>query len=80
MGAPVGDVGRVVHSGIDGAPGVGDGMGPGEVFHQEYPDPVRYALWVISAGAIIASDVPEVIGTALALGPYLIIPRGSGWC
>ena len=36
-------------------------------FREEYPDPVRYALWVISELAIIASDVPEVIGTALAL-------------
>ena len=33
----------------------------------EYPTPVRYALWVVTELAIIASDVPEVIGTALAL-------------
>jgi NRAMP (natural resistance-associated macrophage protein)-like metal ion transporter len=37
------------------------------VMRDEYPAPVRYSLWVLTELAIIASDVPEVIGTALAL-------------
>ena len=32
----------------------------------EYPTPARYSLWIVTELAIIASDVPEVIGTALA--------------
>ena len=47
-------------------------------FREEYPDPVRYALWVISELAIIASDVPEVIGTALALKLIFNIPTWVG--
>ena len=47
-------------------------------FREEYPDPVRYALWVISELAIIASDVPEVIGTALALKLIFNIPTWAG--
>ena len=45
---------------------------------EEYPDPVRYALWVISELGIIASDVPEVIGTALALKLIFSIPTWVG--
>ena len=47
-------------------------------FREEYPDPVRHALWVISELAIIASDVPEVIGTALALKLIFNIPTWVG--
>ena len=47
-------------------------------FREEYPDPVRYALWVISELAIIASDVPEVIGTALAIKLIFNIPTWVG--
>lgn len=37
------------------------------VMRDEYSTPVRYALWIVTELAIVASDVPEVIGTALAL-------------
>ena len=33
----------------------------------EYPKPLRYILWVLSELMIVASDVPEVIGTAFAI-------------
>ena len=33
----------------------------------EYPAALRYILWVISELMIVASDVPEVIGTAFAI-------------
>ena len=33
----------------------------------EYPTPLRYLLWVLSELMIVASDVPEVIGTAFAV-------------
>ena len=44
----------------------------------EYPTPVRYALWVVTELAIIASDVPEVIGTALALKLIFGLPTAVG--
>ena len=47
-------------------------------FRDEYPDPVRYALWIMTELAIIASDVPEVIGTALALKLIFNIPTWVG--
>ena len=44
----------------------------------EYPRPVRLALWVVTELAIIASDVPEVIGTALALKLIFGLPTWIG--
>ena len=44
----------------------------------EYPTPVRYALWVVTEVAIVASDVPEVIGTALALKLIFGLPTVAG--
>ena len=45
---------------------------------EEYPDPTRYALWAMTELAIIASDVPEVIGTALALKLIFGVPTWVG--
>jgi manganese transport protein len=44
----------------------------------EYSNPARYALWFITELAIVASDVPEVIGTALALKLLFGIPTVIG--
>lgn len=44
----------------------------------EYPTLVRYALWFVTELAIIASDVPEVIGTALALKLIFGLPTVIG--
>ena len=32
-----------------------------------YPKPVIYTLWIIAEITVIASDIPEVVGTAIAL-------------
>lgn len=47
-------------------------------FRDEYPNPVRISLWLVTELAIIASDVPEVIGTALALKLIFNIPTWVG--
>ena len=48
------------------------------VMRDEYPTRVRYALWVATELAIVASDIPEVIGTALALKLIFGIPTVWG--
>jgi hypothetical protein len=48
------------------------------VMRDEYSNPARYALWFITELAIVASDVPEVIGTALALKLLFGIPTVIG--
>ena len=49
------------------------------VMRDEYPTRVRYALWVATELAIVASDIPEVIGTALALKLIFGIPTVWVW-
>ena len=48
------------------------------VMRDEYPPRVRYALWVATELAIVASDIPEVIGTALALKLIFGLPTAWG--
>ena len=48
------------------------------VKRDEYPTPARYSLWIVTELAIIASDVPEVIGTALALKLIFGLPTVWG--
>ncbi|XP_058179637.1 metal transporter Nramp7.2-like isoform X1 [Rhododendron vialii] len=43
----------------------------------EYPNPVNYILWIVAEVAVIAADIPEVIGTAFALNILFNIPI---WC
>ncbi|GFY94092.1 natural resistance-associated macrophage protein 1 [Actinidia rufa] len=43
----------------------------------EYPNPVNYCLWILAEVAVIAADIPEVIGTAFALNILFNIPI---WC
>jgi natural resistance-associated macrophage protein 2 len=47
-------------------------------YREEYDKNVVRALWVVSELGIIASDVPEVIGTALALKLIFNIPTVYG--
>ena len=47
-------------------------------FRDEYPKATTVALWACTELAIIASDVPEVIGTALALRLIFGIPTWAG--
>lgn len=48
------------------------------VMRDEYPPAARYSLWIITELAIVASDVPEVIGTALALKLIFGLPTVWG--
>jgi NRAMP (natural resistance-associated macrophage protein)-like metal ion transporter len=34
----------------------------------EYPKPLRVVLWFCTELAVIAADIPEVVGTAIAIG------------
>ncbi|XXQ35639.1 Natural resistance-associated macrophage protein [Plasmodiophora brassicae] len=47
--------------------GVVTGMNLAEICAHEYPGRVRYILWAIAEVTIVASDIPEVVGTAFAL-------------
>eukprot|EP00245_Coleochaete_scutata_P003495 TRINITY_DN1511_c0_g2_i2.p1 TRINITY_DN1511_c0_g2~~TRINITY_DN1511_c0_g2_i2.p1 ORF type:complete len:568 (-),score=102.99 TRINITY_DN1511_c0_g2_i2:532-2235(-) len=47
--------------------GVVTGKHLAEHCRAEYPKHVNHALWVVAELAIVASDIPEVIGTAFAL-------------
>ena len=43
-----------------------------------FPKPVGYVLWVLAEGAIIATDLAEVIGTAIGLNLLFGIPMEIG--
>ncbi|XP_010265996.1 PREDICTED: metal transporter Nramp5-like [Nelumbo nucifera] len=58
--------------------GVATGKHLSEHCKAEYPRPVNYCLWVLAEIAVIAADIPEVIGTAFALNILLNIPIWSG--
>ncbi|KAK9284389.1 hypothetical protein L1049_023560 [Liquidambar formosana] len=44
----------------------------------EYPKFVNYCLWILAEVAVIAADIPEVIGTAFALNLLFKIPIWGG--
>eukprot|EP00898_Chlorokybus_atmophyticus_P008123 jgi/Chlat1/8311/Chrsp78S09214 len=44
----------------------------------EYPPKVNFGLWVLAELAMVASDIPEVIGTAFALHLLVGIPVWAG--
>ena len=43
------------------------GLNLAELCSKEYPRPARLLLWIMVEIAIIASDIQEVIGSALAI-------------
>ncbi|KAF9610789.1 hypothetical protein IFM89_024898 [Coptis chinensis] len=47
--------------------GVSTGRHLSELCKEEYPKYVNYCLWLLAEVAVIAADIPEVIGTAFAL-------------
>ncbi|MED6139387.1 Metal transporter Nramp5, partial [Stylosanthes scabra] len=49
-----------------------------EICKAEYPRLVRYCLWLLAELAVIAADIPEVIGTAFALNILFNIPVWGG--
>ncbi|XP_074300631.1 metal transporter Nramp7.2-like [Silene latifolia] len=58
--------------------GVSTGKHLAEVCKAEYPVVVKYCLWILAEVAVIAADIPEVIGTAFALNILFHIPVWVG--
>ncbi|CAK9313577.1 unnamed protein product [Citrullus colocynthis] len=58
--------------------GVSTGKHLSEVCKAEYPIFVKYCLWLLAEVAVIAADIPEVIGTAFALNILFHIPVWAG--
>ncbi|XVF59119.1 hypothetical protein PTKIN_Ptkin07bG0249600 [Pterospermum kingtungense] len=49
-----------------------------EQCRMEYPKAVNYCLWILAEVAVIAADIPEVIGTAFALEILFKVPMWIG--
>ncbi|XP_025013316.2 metal transporter Nramp5 isoform X1 [Ricinus communis] len=58
--------------------GVSTGKHLSELCKAEYPKYVKYCLWLLAEIAVIAADIPEVIGTAFALNILFDIPVWVG--
>ncbi|XP_073260308.1 metal transporter Nramp6.1 [Populus alba] len=58
--------------------GVSTGKHLSELCRAEYPRHVKYCLWLLAEMAVMAADIPEVIGTAFALNILFNIPVWSG--
>lgn len=58
--------------------GVSTGKHLSEICKAEYPKYVKYCLWLLAEIAVIAADIPEVIGTAFALNILFHIPVWVG--
>ncbi|KAJ7965519.1 putative Metal transporter [Quillaja saponaria] len=58
--------------------GVTTGKHLSELCKAEYPNLVKYCLWLLAELAVIAADIPEVIGTAFALNILFHIPVWAG--
>ncbi|XP_030935603.1 metal transporter Nramp5-like isoform X2 [Quercus lobata] len=58
--------------------GVSTGKHLSELCKAEYPKFVKYCLWLLAEAAVIAADIPEVIGTAFALNILFHIPIWTG--
>ncbi|KAB1221006.1 Metal transporter Nramp5 [Morella rubra] len=58
--------------------GVSTGKHLSELCKVEYPRYAKYCLWLLAEVAVIAADIPEVIGTAFALNILFYIPVWAG--
>jgi manganese transport protein len=58
--------------------GIATGRDLAQACRAEYPRPIGFALWVLCELAIIACDIAEVIGTALALKLLFGVPLIAG--
>ncbi|XP_076951134.1 metal transporter Nramp7.2-like [Bidens hawaiensis] len=58
--------------------GVSTGKHLSELCKAEYPIFVKYCLWLLAEIAVIAADIPEVIGTAFGLNILFKIPVWVG--
>jgi manganese transport protein len=60
--------------------GIVTGMDLAQACRQRYSPPVRFMLWILCEIAIIACDIAELLGTAIALQLLLGLPLGLGVC
>ncbi len=60
--------------------GIVTGLDLAQACRDRYSPPIRFALWVLCEFAIIACDLAEVIGTAIALQLLFGIPLVWGVC
>nr|XP_023885798.1 metal transporter Nramp5-like [Quercus suber]POE69191.1 metal transporter nramp5 [Quercus suber] len=58
--------------------GVASGKHLAEHCKAEYPTSVNYCLWILAEVAVIAADIPEVVGTAFALHILFKVPIWIG--
>ncbi|XP_020248800.1 metal transporter Nramp5-like isoform X3 [Asparagus officinalis] len=58
--------------------GVTTGKHLAELCKIEYPKFIKFCLWILAELAVIAADIPEVIGTAFALNILFHIPVWTG--
>lgn len=58
--------------------GIGAGRDLAQACRDGFPKPARFGLWVLAELAIIATDMAEVIGTAIGLQLLFGIPLGIG--
>lgn len=58
--------------------GVTTGKHLAEICKDEYPKYINSCLWILAEIAVIAADIPEVIGTAFALNILFNVPVWSG--
>jgi manganese transport protein len=58
--------------------GLGAGLDLAQACRRQFPTPIALGLWVLAEGAIIATDLAEVIGTAVGLQLLFGIPLGPG--
>ncbi|KAL9265711.1 Metal transporter Nramp7.2-like protein [Drosera capensis] len=58
--------------------GVSTGRHLAELCKAEYPIFIKYCLWILAELAVIAADIPEVIGTAFALNILFKVPVWGG--
>ncbi|KAH9309156.1 hypothetical protein KI387_037067, partial [Taxus chinensis] len=58
--------------------GVSTGMHLAEHYRAEYPKKINFLLWMLAEVAVIAADIPEVIGSAFALNMLFHIPVWGG--
>ncbi|XP_075650484.1 metal transporter Nramp6.1-like [Castanea sativa] len=58
--------------------GVSTGKHLSELCKFEYPKYMKYCLWLLAEVAVIAADIPEVIGTAFALNILSHMPVWTG--
>lgn len=58
--------------------GVAAGKDLATVCREEYPRPVRIAVWIMTEIAIVGSDIQEVVGSAFALNLLFGLPLWAG--